>query len=86
MGEAVEPFELFDAAVGAEFGEQSAAADALELAGITDEGEPPPVASASDTIWWRAGVESMPASSTISVAPAGSWNSGSGGRSVRCHS
>ena len=28
----------------------------------------------------------MPASSTISVAPAGSRNSGSGGRSVRCHS
>ena len=39
--------------------------------------------SASVTTWWRAGVDSMPASSTISVVPAGSWYSGSGGRSVR---
>ena len=43
VGEAVEVFQCFDAAVGAEFGDESAAADALELAGIADEGEPPAV-------------------------------------------
>ena len=43
VGEAVESFQGFDAAVGAEFGDESAAADALELAGIADEGEPPVV-------------------------------------------
>ena len=41
MGEAVQPFELVDAAVGAQLGEQAAAADSLQLAGIADEGEPP---------------------------------------------
>ena len=39
----MESFQGFDAAVGAEFGDESAAADALELAGIADEGEPPAV-------------------------------------------
>ena len=41
VGEAVEAFELFDAAVGAQLGEQPAAADALQLARVADEGEPP---------------------------------------------
>ena len=44
VGEAVEAFELVDAAVGAQLGEQAAAADALQLAGVADEGEPPAVA------------------------------------------
>ena len=41
VGEAVQPFELVDAAVGAQLGEQAAPSDALQLAGIADEGEPP---------------------------------------------
>ena len=44
VGEAVQPFELVDAAVGAQFGEQAATADGLQLAVIADEDEPPPVA------------------------------------------
>ena len=41
MLEAVQPFELVDAAVGAQLVEQAAAADALQLAGVTDQGQPP---------------------------------------------
>ena len=43
VGEAVEPFEALDATVDAELGEEAAAADALELAWVTDQGEPPAV-------------------------------------------
>ena len=40
--------------------------------GITDQGEPPPVAGRrGSTSWCRAGVDSMPASSTTSVAAGG---------------
>ena len=41
MLEAVQAFELVDAAVGAQLVEQAAAADALQLAGIADERQPP---------------------------------------------
>ena len=44
VGEAVDVFELVDAAGGAQLGEQAAAADGLQLARVADEGEPPPVA------------------------------------------
>ena len=44
VGEAVQAFELVDAAVGAQLGEQAATADGLQLAVVTDEDEPPPVA------------------------------------------
>ena len=43
-------------------------------------------ASARSTMSCSAGVDSIPASSTTTVAPAGSRYVGSGGRSVRCHS
>ena len=87
VGEAVEAFELVDAAVDAQLGEQATPTDALQLAGVADQGEAPPVPSGERRRPGdRAGVDSIPASSTISVAPAGSWYSGSGGRSVRCHS
>jgi hypothetical protein len=36
MGEAVEAFELFDAAIGAQLGEQPATTDTLELSGGVD--------------------------------------------------
>ena len=36
-------FELVDAAVGAQFGEQAATADGLQLAVVADEDEPPPL-------------------------------------------
>ena len=41
VGEAVQAFELVDPAVGAQLVEQAAAADALQLAGVTDQGQPP---------------------------------------------
>ena len=41
MLEAVQAFELVDPAVGAQLVEQAAAADALQLAGIADERQPP---------------------------------------------
>ena len=37
MGEPVQPFELLDAAVGAQLGEQAAPADTLELSRVADE-------------------------------------------------
>ena len=40
----MQTLELLDAAVGAQLGEQAAAADALELAVIADQRRPPPVA------------------------------------------
>jgi len=43
VGEAVELFEVFDSAVGADFGEQAAASDGLQLGVVTDEDEPPAV-------------------------------------------
>ena len=43
VGEAVQPFELVDSAVGAQFGEQAATADGLQLAVVTDEDEAPAV-------------------------------------------
>ncbi len=43
-------------------------------------------ASARCVSWWRSPVPIMPASSTITVAPAGSRHGCSGGRSVRRHS
>ena len=48
VDEAVESFQGFDAAVGAELGDESAAADALKLARIADEGEPPAVSVGED--------------------------------------
>ena len=44
VGEAVERLESFDAAVRAELGEEPAAADALQLSWIADEGQSPSVA------------------------------------------
>ena len=44
VGEPVQSLELLDTAVGAQLGEQAAATDALELARITNQREPPPVA------------------------------------------
>ena len=41
MDEAVQPFELVDPAVGAQFGEQAATADGLQLAMVADQHEPP---------------------------------------------
>ena len=42
VGEPVEPLERLDATVGAQLGDESAAADGLQLARITDQGETPP--------------------------------------------
>ena len=42
VGEPVEPLERLDAAVGAQLGDESAAADGLQLARIADQGETPP--------------------------------------------
>ena len=52
VGEAVQGLELFDAAVGAEFGEQATAADALQLSRVTDEGHSPlvPVGERDDLV------------------------------------
>ena len=73
VGEAVEAGQLVHPAGGAQLGEQPAPADGLQLAGVTDQREPPAAgASARSTSWWREGVPSMPASSTITVVPAGS--------------
>ena len=61
--------------------------DGLELAGVTDEREPPRRArSARSTSRCREAVPIMPASSTITVVPAGSRYRSSGRRSVRVHS
>ena len=87
VGEAVKPFELFDASVGAQLGEQVRhGRHPAAVAGRRQGRFANALRSARLTSWWRAGVDSIPASSTMSVAPAGSWNSARGGRSVRCHS
>ncbi len=41
VGEAVDAFELDRAAGGAQLGEHATTADGLELAGVTDQHEPP---------------------------------------------
>ena len=87
VGEPVQSLELLDTAVGAQLGEQAAAADALELARITDQREPPPVAvdEGDELVEGGCGRACRPRRRRASCRPAG-WNSGSGGRSVRCHS
>ena len=66
LGEAVEAGQLVHPAGGAQLVEQPAPADGLELAGVTDQREPPAAAaSARSTSWWREAVPIMPASSTI---------------------
>ena len=72
LGEAVDADQLVGAGDGGELGEQPAASDGLELAGVADEHEAPVVASARLMSWWRDRVPIMLASSTTTVVAVGS--------------
>ena len=86
VGEAVDAVELVDPAGGAQLGEQAAAPDGLQLAGVTDEREPPavPVGEVDEAV--EVGGAEHPGLVDDHRRAGGSRYRSSGARSVRSHS